>query len=340
MRPSRTSVLALSGWLAAAHLASAQEPSTPPSPQPTPTPAPDDQSKPPAFREDVVVTAQKRTETVADIPASVTVVGGQLLEQQRADDFQDLVPLVPGLSLTATRPGVTRVTLRGINTGGVASTVGVYFDDVPFGSSSGLANASILAGDFDTFDIARVEVLRGPQGTLYGASSLGGVLKYVPNRPSTERFEARLLGSAETVNDADPGYSVTGLVNMPLGAKAALRATGFYRFDSGFIDSIGNNPIPALGDPTLDVVGGPRIVDGLNSVDRFGGRLAVLIKPSDKLSVNLGTQIQNIDTDGSSVVDADPATLSPVTSRVQSSYQSEFNDTKYRVYNGTLQWNL
>jgi iron complex outermembrane receptor protein len=230
--------------------------------------------------------------------------------------------------------------LRGINTGGVASTVGVYFDDVPFGSSSGLANASILAGDFDTFDIARVEVLRGPQGTLYGASSLGGVMKYVPNRPTTERFEARLLGSAETVDNADPGYSLTGLVNVPLGGKAALRASGFYRFDSGFIDSIGDNPIPSLGDPTIDVVGGTRILDGLNSADRFGGRLAVLIKPSDKLSVNLGTQIQNIDTDGSSIVDADPETLAPLNSRVQSSYQSEFNDTKYRVYSGTLDWNL
>ena len=155
----------------------------------------------------------------------------------------------PGLSLTTTRPGVTRITLRGINTGGVASTIGVYFDDVPFGSSTGLANGAIVSGDFDTFDIARVEVLRGPQGTLYGASSLGGVIKYVPNRPSTERFEARVLGSAETVDNGDPGYSLTGLVNVPLGDKAAFRASGFYRFDSGFIDSIGNNPVPSLTQP-------------------------------------------------------------------------------------------
>ena len=80
--------------------------------------------------------------------------------------------------------------MRGINTGGVASTVGIYVNDVPFGSSSGLANGAILSGDFDTFDMARIEVLRGPQGTLYGASSLGGVIKYVANAPSTEGFEA------------------------------------------------------------------------------------------------------------------------------------------------------
>jgi outer membrane receptor protein involved in Fe transport len=300
-----------------------------------------DASKPLAFREEVEVTAQKRTETIADIPASVTVVTGQAMEQQRTDDFQDLVPLVPGLSVTATRPGVTRVTLRGVNTGGVASTVGIYFDDVPFGSSSGLANAAISSGDFDTFDIARLEVLRGPQGTLYGASSLGGVMKYVPNRPNPERFEARLLGSAETVDNGDPGYSLTGLVNVPLGETLALRATGFYRFDSGFIDSIGNNPIPSLTNPGINVVDGTIVEDGLNSLDRFGGRIAALFKPSDRFSLNLAAQLQDIESGASSIVDADPTSLEPVESTpVQSRYQSEFNNTAYRVYSGTMDWDF
>jgi outer membrane receptor protein involved in Fe transport len=301
----------------------------------------DDASKPLAFREDVVVTAQKRTEAIADIPASVTVVTGQLLEQQRADDFQDLVPLVPGLSLTTATPGVARITLRGINTGGGASTVGVYFDDVPFGSSSGLANAAIHSGDFDTFDVARVEVLRGPQGTLYGASSVAGVMKYVPNRPNTERFEARFMGSAEAVDNGDPGYSLTGLVNAPLGDRLAVRATGWYRFDSGFIDSIGGHPIPSLTNPAINVVDGTRIVDGLNALDRFGGRIAALFKPSDKFSLNLAVQLQNIESDGSSIVDADPNSLEPLNSTpVQSRYQSEFNNTSYRVYSATLDWDL
>ena len=341
MRPSRAYVLVLAGLLAAT-LARAQE--TPPSDQtkkpPSPAPA-DDTSKPLAFREEVEVTAQKRTEAIAEIPASVTVVGGPQLEQRRADNFQDLVPLVPGLSVTTARPGVTRVTLRGINTGGVASTVGVYFDDVPFGSSSGLANAAVVSGDFDTFDVARIEVLRGPQGTLYGASSVGGVMKYVPNRPSTERFEARFLGSAETVDNGDPGYSLTGVVNVPLSEKVAVRASGFFRFDSGFIDSIGNNPIPSLTNPAINIVGGTRVVDGLNSLDRFGGRMAAFFKPSDKLTVNLGVQLQDIDSDGASIVDASPTSLEPLNSTpVQSSYHSAFNDTKYRVYNGTVNWDL
>lgn len=331
MRLSRTSAFAIVGLLAVP--ARAQDAAQPQ--------ATDAASPSPTFREEVVVTAQKRSEAVQEIPASVTVVGGQLLEQQRADDFQALVPLVPGLSINSTRPGVTRVTLRGVNTGGVASTIGVYFDDVPFGSSTGLANGAIVSGDFDTFDVARIEVLRGPQGTLYGASSLGGVIKYVPNRPNTERFEARVMGSAESVDNGDPGYSMTGLLNVPLSDKAALRGSGFYRFDSGFIDSIGNNPIASLTNPAVNVLGGTLVNDGLNSVDRFGGRFAALFKPSDKLTLNLGVQLQNLDSDGASVVDADPESLEPLSGDpVQSRYQHEQNDTKYRVYNANLDWNL
>ena len=321
--------------------AEAKQVPQPPDPKASPQPSgTDDPSKPVAFREDVVVTAQKRSEAIADIPASVTVVGGELMERQRADDFQDLVPLVPGLSLTTTRPGVTRITLRGINTGGVASTIGVYFADVPFGSSSGLANAAIVSGDFDTFDVARVEVLRGPQGTLYGASSVGGVMKYVPNRPNMDRFEGRLLGSAETVDNGDPGYSVTGLVNVPLGDTLAIRASGFYRLDSGFIDSIGNNPVPSLTNPATSVISGTRVVDGLNELDRFGGRLAALFKPSEKLSVTLGVQLQNIESGGASIVDASPTSLEPLSEDVQSSYQDSYNNTKYQVYNATLDWDM
>jgi iron complex outermembrane receptor protein len=337
MRGFGTSVLALTALLAVP-AAWAQETAASQTKDEEPA---GDESKPPNFREEVVVTAQKRTEAVQEIPASVTVIGGQLMEQQRADDFQDLVSMVPGLSTATGRPGVTRITLRGVNTGGVASTIGVYLDEVPFGSSTGLANGAILSGDFDTFDIARVEVLRGPQGTLYGASSLGGVFKYVPNRPSTERFQARLMGSAEALDNGDPGYALTGLVNAPLGDKAAFRGSGFYRFDGGFIDSIGNNAVASLTDPDVNVIDGTRVDEGLNSVDRFGGRFALLFKASDTFTVNLAAQLQHVDSDASSTVDADPDTLEPLNDDpVQSRYHSEFNDTKYQVYNASVDWDL
>ena len=145
-----------------------------------------------------------------DVPQSISVLGGDDLERTQAPNFQDYVKFVPGLQLTQSQPGFGRLVLRGINTGGVASTVGVYVDETPFGSSSGLANGAILAGDFDTFDVARVEVLRGPQGTLYGASSLGGVLKYVTNEPQTDAFEGRVRGSFESVDGGDMSYSGAG----------------------------------------------------------------------------------------------------------------------------------
>jgi outer membrane receptor protein involved in Fe transport len=291
--------------------------------------------------DEVVVTAQKRTETLTEIPMSVTVLGGDLLERQRVEDFQDLVTVVPGFSINSNTAGVSRITLRGINTGGVASTVGVYVNDVPFGSSSGLANAAILSGDFDTFDLERIEVLRGPQGTLYGASSLGGVLKYVTRKPSTEAFEARGQVSVETVKGGDLGYSARGVVNVPVTETLALRATGFYRFDDGFIDSIGNNPIPSLLDPTVNVVNGTRVEEDFNSTDVYGGRVAALFQPVENLSIDLAAQFQNIEADSSAIVDADPVTLKPLNRKdVRSRYHKDPSDIEYRLYSATIDWDL
>ena len=290
---------------------------------------------------EVVVTAQKRTQALADIPMSVSVLPGEALERQQADNFQDLVKMVPGLSLTSSTNGVTRVSLRGINTGGVASTVGVYVNDVPFGSSSGLANAAILSGDFDTFDLARVEVLRGPQGTLYGASSLGGVIKYVSNEPSTDGFEARFKASFEDLEGGDSGYAVTGVLNMPVGETIAVRASGFFRSDGGYTDSIGNNPIPALQDPSVNIVDGTRVEKNINGSEVSGGRLSALFKPSDSFSLDLTAYFQSIDSDNTNSFEVDPATLHPLyDGLVASRYQQEFNNIDYKVFSAYDQLGL
>ena len=114
----------------------------------------------------IIVTAEKRDERLQDVPMSVTALGGATLDDLQARDFADYAAMVPGLSLQSLQPGVTRLTLRGENAGGVGSTVAVYLDESPFGSSSALLNGSLNTGDFDTWDMQRVEVLRGPQGTL------------------------------------------------------------------------------------------------------------------------------------------------------------------------------
>jgi len=293
-----------------------------------------------AFGGEIIVTTQKRTETLLEIPASITVVNSDTIERQRIENLLDLEPLVPGLDVQVTTPGQSRIMLRGINTGGVASTVGVYLGDVPFGSSTGLANGGVLAGDFDTFDMATVEVLRGPQGTLYGASSLGGVLRFVPNRPTAESFEARFLGSLETVTDGDLGYTLKGLINVPLSDSFALRASGFYRFDDGFIDSIGNNPVPSLTTPGLDIIDGTMVAENINTVDSFGGRLAALWEPSEKFSLLLTAQTQTIESGAPNLIDADPVTLQPLYGLVQSRYFDDTVDTDYQVFDATIDWDF
>ena len=290
---------------------------------------------------EVVVTAQKRSEQLLDIPMSVSVLGGESLERAQADNFQDLVALVPGLSINTSTRGISRITLRGVNTGGVASTVGVYVNDVPFGSSSGLANGAILSGDFDTFDMARIEVLRGPQGTLYGASSLGGVIKYVANDPSTEAFEARMQGSFEDVNGGDMGYAATGMLNIPVSETFALRATGFYRSDDGYVDSIGNNPIPTLQDPDVNIVDGTRVEENINSLETLGGRLSALFAPSDSFSLNLAAVYQEINSDNSDQFEVDPVTLEPLYGgEVASRYHPEFTDIEYQIFSATIDWDV
>ena len=291
--------------------------------------------------EEVIVTAQKRQEVLQDVPQSITVLSSATFERQHANNLQDYVALVPGLSLESSTPGVSRITLRGINTGGVASTVGVYVDEVPFGSSSGLANGSILAGDFDTFDMSRLEVLRGPQGTLYGASSLGGVMKFVTNPPQTESFEGKAQIGIEDVSGGDLGYSASSFVNIPFSDRFALRASGFYRQDGGFIDSLGNNPIQSLTDPDVNVVQGSLREDNINELQTYGGRLSALFNASDAFSVRLTALLQNIETDASDSIEQDRATLKPLyADRAASPYHHEPTDIEYRVYSATIDWNL
>lgn len=270
----------------------------------------------------IIVTAQKRAQVLIDVPQSVSVVSGATLEKQQAKTFADYLKLVPGLQLNQSTPGEGRLIVRGVNTGGVASTVGVYVDETPFGSSSGLVNAAILAGDFDTFDLNRIEVLRGPQGTLYGASSLSGVLKFVTNLPSTDRVQVRARAGIEAVKGGELGYLGNLVVNVPLGPTLALRASGTYRKDGGFIDSIGT--------------GGSDRKKNINGDRSYGGRASLLFKPHDRLSLRLTAIAQNIEAEAPSIVESDPVTLKPLYGRLsQSQFVPQFTNIKYRVYNGT-----
>ncbi|WP_293881015.1 TonB-dependent receptor [Sphingomonas sp.] len=275
----------------------------------------------------IIVTAQKREQTLIDVPQSISVVSGDQLRGQQATSFQDYLKLVPGLSIDQATPGQTRLTIRGLNTGGVASTVAVYLDEAPFGSSTGLANGAILAGDFDTFDVARIEVLRGPQGTLYGSSSLGGVFKFVTTAPELGKFGARGRAALETVKGGDASYAGNAVINVPLGETLAVRASGFYRNNTGFIDSIGT--------------GGSRVRDNVNRSRNYGGRVGLLFKPSETFSLRLNALLQNIESKAPTFVESDPATLSQRYGRpTQSIFVQPFRNINYRLYNATADFDL
>lgn len=277
--------------------------------------------------EEIIVTAEKREQTLLDVPQSVSVVSGSTLEEQHADNFADYLKLVPGLQLDQDRSGQGRLVIRGVNTGGVASTVGVYMDETPFGSSSGLVNAAVLAGDFDTFDLDRIEVLRGPQGTFYGASSLSGVLKFVTNEPSTEALEVRGRAGIETTDGGDESYLGNLVVNVPLGDKAAFRASGSYRKYGGFVDSIGT--------------GGSDVEKNINDSTSYGGRASLLLKPTDTFDLRLTAVLQNINADAPSFVEVDPDTLEILHGGLtQSQFVPSFSNLKYRVYNSTANLDL
>ncbi len=281
----------------------------------------------------IVVTAQKREQTLAEIPQSITVLGGEKLEQQQATSFVDYAAQIPGLSLEQSNPGQTRVILRGINTGGASPTAAIYVDETPFGPSTGQSNGAVLAGDIDTFDIERVEVLRGPQGTLYGANSLGGLVKFVTVQPKLGEFEARVRAGFEMTDGGDEGYSGNAVVNIPLGDTLALRASGYYRHSGGFIDTIGINR------------------ENANDFSSYGGRASLLFQPSENFSVRLTALAQNIRSDSQANFDVDPVTHDPIATDpatndplngrlVRTEYYPEYNDVDYRLYNGTVAWDF
>jgi outer membrane receptor protein involved in Fe transport len=277
--------------------------------------------------EEIVVTAQKREQTLIDIPQAISVVSGATLETQQATNFTDYLKLVPGLQLNQGGPGEGRLVMRGVNTGGVASTVAVYMDETPFGSSSGLVNGGVLAGDFDTFDVSRIEVLRGPQGTLYGASSMGGLLKFVTNAPDTGGYSAKGRVSVEDTKGGDLSYRTTAVVNVPLSETVAVRASGFHRKEGGFIDSIGT--------------GGSDVENDINDTKVYGGRASLLFKPNAAFDLRLTAMAQDIKANGSTVVESDPDTLKTLYGRpTLSQFIPSFSDIRYRVYNGVLNYDV
>jgi len=236
---------------------------------------------------EIVVTAQKRSERLQDVPVAVTAIDANALTSQNLLRLQDYYTRIPDLNLTTNPFGGVQLIIRGLDNGGGPPTVGTVIDDIPYG---GTRIGWLGAPDLDPSILAGVEVLRGPQGTLYGASSIGGLLKYVTVNPSTDRFGGRVetdLGGVSHGSDAS--YAVRGSVNIPLSDVLAVSASGFLRHEPGFVDNIQT---------------GQRDV---NSADYRGGRLAALWRFTPDFSLKLSALYQHSNQAGGSQVDVGPA---------------------------------
>jgi outer membrane receptor protein involved in Fe transport len=274
----------------------------------------------------VVVTAQKRSEKLLSVPASVTALTAAQLGRTEAVTMADYAALAPGLDLVSAREGQTQLVMRGITTGSTTpnTTVAIYLDDSPYGSSTVFAGGNQLTLDLDPSDLQQIEVLRGPQGTLYGASSLGGVLKYVTTPPDLENYETRLEVDGSTVDGGGNGYGFRGMANIPLvDDTLGFRISAFDRLDPGYIDN------PQLH--RTDV----------NQSRVYGGRASVLWQPIARLSVRLTALHQDLDSGGTSEEDVDGTTLKPLYGDlVQRRYANEPLNIQYWLTSGVVNYDL
>lgn len=247
--------------------------------------------------ETVTVTASKRVERLKDVAGSVSALSADDLKSTGQVRLQDYAYQVPGLVVddTAGGGGFSQVYIRGVTTGsGGNPTVGFYIDDTPFGSSTSLGLGECFPPDLDPSDLSQIEVLRGPQGTLYGAGSIGGLIKYVTARPDYDHYSGHLEVDGSAVEGGGTGYGVRGSINVPLSDQVAIRASGFDRQDPGYIDN-------TLTGRT-----------NVNSGQSYGGRFSLAAKLSQDWTIQASALVQNSSIDGTSVIDVDSVTYQPV----------------------------
>ena len=260
---------------------------------------------------ELVVTAEKRTETVQSAPLSITAYSGAELRAQGLTDLSDVGYETPGVSERNSGPGQTEYEMRGIaSSGGVSPTVGFYLDEAPLTAPEEALLGKVVV-DPGLYDLNRVEVLRGPQGTLYGSSSMGGTIKLITNQPDPSGFAA----SAQAIGSGTQGggfnYSGSFMVNVPLGEKAAVRVVGTDSRDDGWISRIVLNPFPLEtngGATRGDVLGAPVQSDFKDSnwTHVEGVRAALLVEPTNNLTITPMVFVQRIEQGGPNFVDNPP----------------------------------
>jgi outer membrane receptor protein involved in Fe transport len=273
--------------------------------------------------EEIVVTAQKREQRLMDVPIPVSVVDAQSLLESNQTQLREYFNQIPGLSLAQASGGSSIVSIRGITTGlNQNPTVGFTLDDIPLGAST-RGGGGGLVPEINPADLARLEVLKGPQGTLYGASSMGGLIRYVSVEPSTDAvFGSVQAGTEDIRNGNDLGYNFYGAINIPLSNSIAARASAFVRERPGFIDNVET---------------GQR---GVNKEEIAGGRLSLLWQLSSDFSLKLGALLESDNRDGADDVHV-PTAGFPFTANLHGLQQYDLYgtgqyDRRVQVYSAAL----
>lgn len=236
--------------------------------------------------DEIIVTAQKRSENVQMVPISIQVLGTKKLDQLNVSNFNDFTKLLPSVTFQTLQPGQTTVYIRGVASGGDGNhsgplpSVGVYLDEQPVTTIGGTL-------DIHIYDIARIEALAGPQGTLYGASSEAGTIRIITNKPDPGGWAGAIDVEGNTVSHGGIGGKVEGFVNAPLTDRSALRVVGWYQHNAGFIDNVAGTRtfLPATDGSFITKNNAAFVKNNYNTVDIAGGRAALKIDLDDNWTI-------------------------------------------------------
>jgi outer membrane receptor protein involved in Fe transport len=262
--------------------------------------------------DEITVTAQKRAESLQDVPISITAFGTEKLEELEVSAFDDYAKYIPSLSFQSTGPNATTVYFRGVVSGGDGNhsaslpSVGVYLDEQPVTTILGFLPMHI-------YDIERVEGIAGPQGTLYGASAQSGVLRIITNKPSTDGFAAGYDVEVNAVQHGEVGYQFEGFLNQPLSERAAIRIVGYYKNEAGYIDNeLSGRIFPGTLQPGLTPIGKDNaalVENNFNGIETYGARAALKIDLSEDWTGTISALAQKSEASGVNVFDPEMGDL-------------------------------
>lgn len=276
---------------------------------------------------EIIVTASKRAEKLQDVPAAITAISSDKLETLGVRDFRDYATLVPGLSQRDNgAPGLGSIILRGLNSGPqqLSNTSAVYIDETPFTASGFISAGSLLTPSPELAEVERIEVLKGPQGTLYGASNLGGLIRIITKKPDSSQFFGTASGEISTVGHGETGFLLRGSVNLPIVKdRLAMTATGYYRRAGGFTDNVQTG--------TEDV----------NRSNLYGGRLALRYAPTSDFTIDISGIYQKIENLGYAFQALIPGTFDPASGEYDyRSFQDFGSKLEYRIVNANAEYRL